>query len=63
MAAAILKEPIHYMVCVGCTSILNRKLITSCPVCHAYAFDYREEAVVYIATKLGAQQGDSSLPY
>lgn len=61
IAREILANPEQYMVCVGCRSILCRKLVSTCPVCHAYGFDYRDAAVITVANEIGSRP-DTTLP-
>lgn len=61
-AKKIAQDPYNYMVCCACKSILVRRMAATCPLCHAYGFDYREEAVVDTALQLGKNK-DTTIPW
>jgi NMD protein affecting ribosome stability and mRNA decay len=58
-AEFIIREPIHYMVCEGCGSISNRKLCSTCPVCHAYRFIYDETFIQERAAEMGSREAET----
>lgn len=62
ISETVIASPENYMICVACRSILRRRDIHSCPVCKAYGFDYRPEAVIHVATELGSRE-DTTIPW
>lgn len=60
-AETICASPQLYKVCVGCESVLNRRL-HHCPFCQSYHFDESAEAVIAHAKLLAEKPATMDLP-